>query len=890
MASSQGAPVGSHGNNDQIVQLLTDRFAGQLDVEIIESVLDECNYDFEVSSRNLADMLGITSEANPPQNSTQNTQTTTESDLYLPLEEFAKKGYKTLIILRGLPGSGKSYLAKELLHEIIGPCNPRDFIFSADDYFMQNGVYKYNSFQVKDAHDWTQKRVYTAIGRGISPIFIDNTNTQSWEMKPYVIWAVQNGYKIYIREPNTSWKFKLGELARRNKHKVPKDKIMDMLDRFNQFITVEGLMQEFGLFYGQLQPPIIRNLPPVRRETVETSARANCLSSALGRMAVVKKDATTTTATSTNNTNSDREITSTGNFINNGQLPPVYPREGCFDKGSSTDDENDVMQELSAHEIKEQAIDILQGMFESIPRDALEEVLFKCKGDVEWCINILLEDPKELLENYQPPKKAAKIVITPIEAEKPEIEELQDEAAGITKKLMFEEAKNTIESGITINPEHYGPNVSKLKGLTLTTPVTPNPGPGPSRQIEDDFVMLDSDYYDDQSTISEDSEAHSSEGQQDDDMVELNLGPVLVDQLNQLFGDPEFPLPGFYSPVIEISRKQAKQLHALYYESVLKQMEVQQVMLLQMQQEDEEMQMKLQMEEIRKMEEHNPPSLKQIMKDQAEEQRNQKVAESQWRNLTPIDMAYKLTMQKLAASFPKVSADFLEEIYRGCEGNYEETVSALQDSGAEYVENLKKTLSAGTLQEMQVAHDASKDAQARDQEGFDDRELTSVQLRQEAANHQKQRVDLLNKAKSYYNKGMSEVATFYSDLASQQTRMWEKYNSMAAVQIVNEGFHRSDKADTIDLHFLRVTEALIALDIYIDEVIDRLQSSKKNHKDIFVITGRGKNSPRGIPRIRPGVEQRLKKRNLKYTRVNDGLLKVKVNKNALVTAQLMVQS
>lgn len=45
MASSQGAPVGSHGNNDQIVQLLTDRFAGQLDVEIIESVLDECNYD-----------------------------------------------------------------------------------------------------------------------------------------------------------------------------------------------------------------------------------------------------------------------------------------------------------------------------------------------------------------------------------------------------------------------------------------------------------------------------------------------------------------------------------------------------------------------------------------------------------------------------------------------------------------------------------------------------------------------------------------------------------------------------------------------------------------------------------------------------------------------------
>ncbi|XP_053921368.1 NEDD4-binding protein 2-like 2 isoform X3 [Cuculus canorus] len=75
------------------------------------------------------------------------------SSLQLPEERF---GYsqKFLLILRGLPGSGKSTLSRILLGQ------SRDgIVFSTDDYFRQQDGYTYNATQLGDAHDWNQKRV-----------------------------------------------------------------------------------------------------------------------------------------------------------------------------------------------------------------------------------------------------------------------------------------------------------------------------------------------------------------------------------------------------------------------------------------------------------------------------------------------------------------------------------------------------------------------------------------------------------------------------------------------------------------------------------------------------------------------------------------------------------
>lgn len=68
----------------------------------------------------------------------------------------------------------------------------------------------------------------------------------------------------------------------------------------------------------------------------------------------------------------------------------------------------------------------------------------------------------------------------------------------------------------------------------------------------------------------------------------------------------------------------------------------------------------------------------------------------------------------------------------------------------------------------------------------------------------------------------------------------------------------------IDLHYLHVSEAKEALDIFLDSHIQKLKESNNKgprfHK-LFIITGRGLHSSGG-PRVKPAVRKRLIQRGL----------------------------
>ncbi|XP_069826006.1 uncharacterized protein [Dendropsophus ebraccatus] len=172
---------------------------------------------------------------------------------------------KVLVLLRGVPGSGKSTLARTLLRQ-----SPDGIVLSTDDYFCQENGYTYHVNRLGDAHSWNQNRARRALDDGRSPVIIDNTNIQSWEMKPYVQMAVDRGYNVEFLEPDTWWKQDAHELEKRNTHRVPREKIAQMLERYEHNMTVPVVM-------NSVEPRHVRpSLPPAEARQRTQGLKEKC--------------------------------------------------------------------------------------------------------------------------------------------------------------------------------------------------------------------------------------------------------------------------------------------------------------------------------------------------------------------------------------------------------------------------------------------------------------------------------------------------------------------------------------------------------------------------------------------------------------------------------------
>lgn len=99
----------------------------------------------------------------------------------------------SLILIRGLPGAGKSTLAK-LLAGDKWPC------YSIDDFFTDSKSNEYTFAYDKNhlAYKHCLANTEAAMKDKISKIFIHNTFTMDWEMEPYLKLANENGYKVFV--------------------------------------------------------------------------------------------------------------------------------------------------------------------------------------------------------------------------------------------------------------------------------------------------------------------------------------------------------------------------------------------------------------------------------------------------------------------------------------------------------------------------------------------------------------------------------------------------------------------------------------------------------------------------------------------------------------------
>jgi len=124
---------------------------------------------------------------------------------------------KTLYIVRGIPGSGKSTFANSL------DCP----VFEADQYFIdsETGEYKFDGSKIKLAHNWCKLRVEQSMEDDFQKIAVSNTFTQEWEMDAYYELAKQYGYRVFSLIVEN----RHGGV---NEHGVPEDKLELMKNRF----------------------------------------------------------------------------------------------------------------------------------------------------------------------------------------------------------------------------------------------------------------------------------------------------------------------------------------------------------------------------------------------------------------------------------------------------------------------------------------------------------------------------------------------------------------------------------------------------------------------------------------------------------------------------------
>jgi predicted kinase len=123
---------------------------------------------------------------------------------------------KILIIVRGIPGCGKSTFAKLLGKNIC----------TADDFLMENGVYIWSPEKAGGAHLACQSKVKGHMKSGDSPIIVANTSTTLRELKPYYELAEEYGYKVF----SVIVENRHGGI---NEHDVPEETLEKMRNRFN---------------------------------------------------------------------------------------------------------------------------------------------------------------------------------------------------------------------------------------------------------------------------------------------------------------------------------------------------------------------------------------------------------------------------------------------------------------------------------------------------------------------------------------------------------------------------------------------------------------------------------------------------------------------------------
>ena len=170
-------------------------------------------------------------------------------------------GEKMVYLMRGLPACGKSHTAKKLAGRDGVICETDEYFYTQVGDDPQR--YDYQEDLMPAARRWNFQRFSQAVDEGRSPVIVDRGNSRNEESARYARYAIEHGYRVELKEPESEWwqeirvllKYKqitrpilyqwADELARlsRTTHRVPAKTIRHWMDHWKYDLTIDDILK-----------------------------------------------------------------------------------------------------------------------------------------------------------------------------------------------------------------------------------------------------------------------------------------------------------------------------------------------------------------------------------------------------------------------------------------------------------------------------------------------------------------------------------------------------------------------------------------------------------------------------------------------------------------------
>lgn len=141
-----------------------------------------------------------------------------------------------LLLIRGIPGSGKSRLAREFL--------ATHAHLETDQFFLDiNGGFAVEALELRNAHDWCEGRAAAFLAFRVN-VVVSNTFLNLWELYNFCVMGQKQGATIRILDVPNPWPWKKSAVGIAFPRNVPRQKFFRMRKAWQ---ALEGVPDSWGI-------------------------------------------------------------------------------------------------------------------------------------------------------------------------------------------------------------------------------------------------------------------------------------------------------------------------------------------------------------------------------------------------------------------------------------------------------------------------------------------------------------------------------------------------------------------------------------------------------------------------------------------------------------------